>query len=1061
MFKSENYPSNLWEHQKEAINFVIAHLNANPRNDTCLVRMPTGTGKTGVIAWLSIKSTAGKTLVLTPWTNLRDQMVSDLREGFWKSSGIQKPQLSVQPLLPSSAQNVLTDPAVKVIVSSLAALTDLRREDEKSYEALKALINLVIVDEGHYEPAVEWGKSVKGLSKPTVLMTATPYRNDLKLFHISDPAKSVWQFRHWEAQKGGVIRSLEFQSLGSSADLDELVKAFVDFWKKATQSNDLVSETPRAIICCADSKQIESVVTKLRAEGISSLGVHDRFCSTPDKGLYRDVPPLSTSADVWVHQHKLVEGLDDHRFCCVALFCSIRSDRKLVQQIGRALRKKKSDCSGKGAILLAPDEFNVERSWQAYLEFEKNAQLVTVEHYREVVNQLLASQPEAEYFDGRFRKRFDTSDFGKDPKITISPSVLVRRVNKEFSLSDYVRDCTDTLLMDDAIILGPREFGPCVEVNDHALWIYVSVRNSRLLERDALYEIRLEAHCAVLSNGYLLISDTAASYPIELLEDQTMGVGPGELSSLLDSSFKLTNLSVSSAIPFDNVVRAAEIRATNIAKIPASLTDRVQICRSARGASTKNGRRYVGMKRGRVRQELSASQLRSHSLSAFVAWCQTVTSTLQSGPVGNDVFGRYMQTCLPPSNLVAKNICVDLVRMGTGLFNRKGEPIRTKSSASTMQPIAGSSTQYQFTLEFEGLAHPHAVISETLIAEYQSHKNRFWFKAEDDEQIRVAVDDPRFPDGRSLRDYLNLNQDLVLIGLADGEVVYQGRDFYAIDYRNAEKSLLDRITTLSGAAKCATEKGTKDELEAAKGLNGNVKQNTFAIGSLFKAIVSEKGVIPFDADILICDDLNSECGDFVAADTKGHKLALLHAKIGDGAKISASSFHEVVAQAIKNLAYLSQNAEMPEGAPSWEIGTFWNQTAVERVVKAPKGEKLGVDLWKRLKTDVIQSADGELHVVLVTAGCCDRQMLKNAIDDPSKRTPETAQLFHLLEGLNGYSRQLGVRLTVVDIPFDDKLIVAAKKRRAAKKAKVSGATSNSAPAAMKTSGKSNSKGKVP
>lgn len=1058
MFKSGNYPSNLWKHQKDALDFLITHLNAKPQKGPCLVRMPTGTGKTGVIAWLSMKSAEGKTLVLTPWTNLRDQMVAALTVGFWRSSGIPQPQMSVQPLLPSSAHSVLTDPGVKVIVSSLAALTDLRRDDETSYKALKKLIDLVIVDEGHYEPAVEWGKSVKGLNKPTILMTATPYRNDLKLFHIADPEESVWQFRHYEAQKDGIIRPLEFQSLGSSTDPDKLVRAFVAFWKKATQSKGLVSVAPRAIICCADSLQIESVVTKLQAEGISSLGVHDRFRNIPGKGFYRDVPPVSTNADVWVHQYKLVEGLDDHRFCCVALFCSIQNDRKLVQQIGRALRKNGSDRSGKSAILLAPDEFSVKSSWDAYLDFEKNAQLVTIGHYRAVVDQLLTAQPEAEYFDGRFRKRFDTGDLGKDPKITISPSVLVRKVNNNFSLNEYIGDCTDTLLMDDAIILGQNEFGPCVKAKDHALWIYASVRNSRLLERDSLYEIRLEAHCAVISDGYLLISDTAGSYPIEVLDDRTTGIDPLELSSLLDSTFKLTNLSVSSAIPFDNVVRAAEIRGPDIAKIPASLTDRVQICRSARGASTAHGRRYVGMKRGRIRQELSANQLRSHSLSAFVAWCQNVASALRCGSTSNSVFGRYMQTCSPPSNLVAKNICVDLVRMGTGLLNRKGEPIRTKRSASSMESIGGSSTLYQFTLEFEGLADPHAGISEKLIAEYQPHKKRFWFKAGDDEQIRVAVSDPRFPDGRSLQDYLNLNQDLVLIALEGGEVVYQGRDFYAIDYRNAERSLLDRIVTLSGAAKCSTEKGTKDELDAAKGLNGNAKQSTFATGSLFKAIVSEKDVIPFDADLLICDDLNSECGDFVAANTRSRKLALLHAKIGDGAKISASSFHEVVAQAIKNLAYLSPNAETPEGAPSWEIGRFWNQTAVERVVKAPMNAKLGANLWEMLKADIIQSADGELHVVLVTAGCCDRQRLQDAIDDRSKRTPETAQLFHLLEGLNGYSRQLGVRLTVVDIPFDDKLVVAArtaaKKRNTTKKATSSRPASKSALAAKKTSGKS-------
>ncbi len=1048
MVKSGKYPSSLWNHQKEALRFLVEHLNAKQQKGPCLVRMPTGTGKTGVIAWLSMKSNAGTTLVLTPWTNLRDQMVAALTKEFWVNLNLAPPTRRVASLRPSSASKVLADPDVKVIVSTLAALTDLRRNDEKIYSALQNKVDLVIVDEGHYEPAVEWGKSVKCLDKPTVLMTATPYRNDLKLFHISDAEKAVWQLRHIDAQNNGIIRQLEFQSLGSDTASDRLLEAFTNFWKNAKQRNELVSVKPRAIICCADSDQIKSVVRRLRAEGISSLGVHDRFDNRPGDGLYRNVPPLNTDAEVWVHQYKLIEGLDDHRFCCVALFCAIQNDRKLVQQIGRTLRKHESDRDGKSAVLLAPDEFDVESSWQAYLDFEKTAQLVTIGHYRAVVEKLLAAQPNAEYFDGRFRKRFDSSHFGKDPKITVSPSVLVRQVSKSFSFDEYIKDCTDTLLMDDAIILGSDSFGPCVRANDHALWVYASIRNSRLLEQDALYEVRLEAHCAVVDDGYLFISDTGGSYPTEVLEDKTTGIEPLALSSLLDGSFRLTNLSVDSAIPFDNVVRAAEIRGADIAKIPASLTDRVQICRSARGASTKHGRRYVGMKRGRIRQELSGNQLRSHSLSTFVAWCQNVTKTLQSGAgSSNNVFSRYMQTCLPPSNLVAKSICIDLFRMGTQLLNQDGQPVRIKKSAANMEPVLGNPNAYAFSLEFEELANNPKGIVERFTAEYQDHKKRFWFKGCDDSQIRVDVSDPRFSDGRSLQDYLNVKQDLVLIGLSGGEVVYQGRNFYTVDYRNAEKSLLHRITTLPKVNACSTEKGTNDELETAKGLNGSAKHSKFATGSLFNAIVSEDNVIPFIPDVLVCDDLNTECADFVAADTVGRKLALLHAKTGEGNSISASAFHEVVAQAIKNLAYLSPNAETPNGASSWAAGRYWNKTAVERIIKIPANLKTGIDLWDKLKSDIIQSADGELHVVLVTAGCCNRTALQEAIDDSTKRTPETAQLFHLLEGLNGYARQLGIKLTIVDIPFDNKHVAAKAAAKAAAKRAVTAPAKPAAKAA--------------
>lgn len=51
----------LWDHQRHALEFLVKRLGdgAGP----CLVRMPTGTGKTGVIACLSLLSASGKTLV--------------------------------------------------------------------------------------------------------------------------------------------------------------------------------------------------------------------------------------------------------------------------------------------------------------------------------------------------------------------------------------------------------------------------------------------------------------------------------------------------------------------------------------------------------------------------------------------------------------------------------------------------------------------------------------------------------------------------------------------------------------------------------------------------------------------------------------------------------------------------------------------------------------------------------------------------------------------------------------------------------------------------------------
>jgi superfamily II DNA or RNA helicase len=68
----------LWEHQEDAVAFIVNHLQQT--SSPCLVRMPTGTGKTGVIATVAMLCAQGRTLVLTPWTNLRYQVVGSLQK---------------------------------------------------------------------------------------------------------------------------------------------------------------------------------------------------------------------------------------------------------------------------------------------------------------------------------------------------------------------------------------------------------------------------------------------------------------------------------------------------------------------------------------------------------------------------------------------------------------------------------------------------------------------------------------------------------------------------------------------------------------------------------------------------------------------------------------------------------------------------------------------------------------------------------------------------------------------------------------------------------------------
>jgi superfamily II DNA or RNA helicase len=148
----------LWPHQVDAINFAIDHLNKF--SSACLIRMPTGTGKTGVIACLTKLSNAESSLILTPWAHLRKQMLADLESDFWTKVGVTPRPTKVVPLLPSTAKNVLGTREPQVIVATFSTLNDLRLNYRSLYDTLANTISLAIVDEGHYEPAVQWSKSV-------------------------------------------------------------------------------------------------------------------------------------------------------------------------------------------------------------------------------------------------------------------------------------------------------------------------------------------------------------------------------------------------------------------------------------------------------------------------------------------------------------------------------------------------------------------------------------------------------------------------------------------------------------------------------------------------------------------------------------------------------------------------------------------------------------------------------------------------------------------------------------------------------------------------------------
>ena len=86
-------PSNgLWAPQRRAVAVCLAYLgarSAQSTSETALVKMPTGTGKTAVIATLACAlPDVRRTLIITPQRALVDQLLDDVRWRFWSNFGM-------------------------------------------------------------------------------------------------------------------------------------------------------------------------------------------------------------------------------------------------------------------------------------------------------------------------------------------------------------------------------------------------------------------------------------------------------------------------------------------------------------------------------------------------------------------------------------------------------------------------------------------------------------------------------------------------------------------------------------------------------------------------------------------------------------------------------------------------------------------------------------------------------------------------------------------------------------------------------------------------------------
>lgn len=986
-------PRRLWSHQRRAVETVDGYLNGSAQaGRSALITMPTGTGKTGVIASSVAfpRSLQGHRLVLTPWDALVRQLIRDIDQRFWDRVGEERPAtLPRVARLPASSRIDRIEHAdeTTVFVATIAAVNVMAEVCTREGRELRSVFDdfgLVFVDEGHYEPAHRWSEAIRALGRPTVLLTATPYRNDVKYFEIGD---ARYRYAHHQAVAERYLREPEFARVTRStvsAFAQELVGLVADRIGEADT---------RVIVRCRDADAITRVVHAIEQTGHSAIGVHHTFAAGDGK-LRRAVPaPDTTDAQFWVHQNKLIEGIDDPRFRVVAFYDPLRNDRAVVQQIGRVLRNPDRTPHDMTALVVGTGERPPERTWDAYMRFDRQETQEAAATVPDLAERILEAQPEAFYYDGAYRVRIDLHDPDAWQQFAFPLRTRVFRVVPDGSAPDL--DELALAAKDEWRKLDRSVFSLLHPAHDSVVIPYVTADNSPLLSTGTFIEPVFGYTLMRRTGDLLFVFDARGRVP-EAVAKHFRAVAPTELASLFaEGTSSLTSVGLLNTDVGRQAARSRHLRAAAIDALGPDLSDFAYVCTTAEGyIEAHDGfRRYVGLSRAHVVDHRAGER----DFATYKAWLDELAAALTQRATAVDTFTRYASEAPMPENPDPVHVLLDI------------DPTDfAQPDPTSERPLALEETAYEvrdgdLTIVVAGEGHRATLKWDTAMQRYELRAPTL---SEASYQDRAA-------EGRELISVINRDQALRVVPSARRAVYSHGRFYKPVVPLRGRGGfrLLDVLIPVDELGAVDSEKGAEivdDDWDSA---------SVFGLITALSPTSARRPAQPLaDAlaspELLVCTDMGTEIADFIG--TAAQRVVFMHAKTGRGSAVSASALHDVSSQAMKNLMYLQPLAEDRPKSTNWT--SPWRSHGVRgSATRQRVGSFASTDaIWQHIR-GVISDPRAEREVWMLVG----RALSRSALEAQARRqqpSPEALQVYSLLQTTWGAVSQVGARLRIFCSP---------------------------------------------
>lgn len=987
---------NIWTHQKDALRDILFYLN-NPEDKAFLVKMPTGTGKTGVFSCLTrIAIPEANYIIITPSTALKHQIIREISNDFWKKVDIEASTLQpklILDLLPTIMADTLKqiESSSFIIVTTIQTLQNIAKVTPANFIALKKKVDYLIFDEGHKEPAYTWGETVRSFKKPTLLFSATPYRNDAKIFNFDK--SRFYCLEHLWCEKNNILRELSIKQLSVpafkpatfvTALLGELRKLQPEFVKQGILKS-------KVVIRCEKEDEIKKVVSVLKKLKRNVIGIHENFKNGEDFTNHVPDKEEQEKFEFFVHQYKLVEGIDNPDFCVVALYSDFGSTRMLIQQIGRILRNPLLKPDQKG-FLFSLNAKRVQEEWDKYLIYDQN--INKTKRLFDVSDVLKVNkQASTLYFSGTFRELVDIKNIKLINSLLFQKKVYIYQHLNNITFEEIGKRIIDEWNKRDFSILKIES----PSANSFLL-LYIMYNNSPLVKEGVFIEQKLVCTYVEIHKDFIYCYDSEMNNPFAEIPS-IEPVSRDTIINLLAKKKKVTRTFLLNTDIGNSNLRSKDIAANAVEATAPGLADhgyfpsRMEAIVSSGDGTQK---RYLGFQKGRI-TDFSAKRI---EFANFVNWIGSIRTELITPSSSGAIYSymnRFAQKVDAPAITSPVCILIDIEQdiLDQFTFGDHKQDLFFEDTCAIV-------TNDHFIIRINNRDFNFQV-------EYRTENKRYFLTCKEADELIKNVDE----DGPSLIVTLNASQSFRII-LTGNKLVYAYRTFFRPGLNMISKShdldlkqlfhrhpSITAIDSEKGNDKltAAADQWHRDTLfgliaRSAKGYGDKILEDTFCF------------------DYILCDDLGNEIADFIAIDEKTGKLVLIHVKAGKS-KLSASAFQEVCGQAVKNLNYL-----VPYYAkdPTINISKWskpWSLDGIGKANRIVKGKITANAFWKKYK-EMIPDPSLSREVWLCVGNMLDyqgfeKEFSKSKIEDVK---PEAIQLVYLLRSTWNSVSSVGAQLKI-------------------------------------------------